>query len=92
MSNPRQKARDLIELASDINNEDKERVSAAMKAVALIRKYNLLASPLDSLMDSDNETVQAASEIFSVLTDPKVTGNLKKLGAKFKGGLRRQRG
>ena len=35
--NPRQKARDLIELAADDRTPEKERVAAAWKAVELIR-------------------------------------------------------
>lgn len=75
----RQKARDLVELAADVDTPDKERVAAAMKLVKLIRKYDLLASPLDGLMASDNETVQAATDIFSRITDPSLVKSLKKV-------------
>ena len=75
----RQKARDLVELAADVDTPDNERVAAAMKLVKLIRKYDLLASPLDGLMASDNETVQAATDIFSRMTDPSLVKSLKKV-------------
>jgi hypothetical protein len=75
----RQKARDLVELAADVDTPDNERVAAAMKLVKLIRKYDLLASPLDGLMASDNETVQAATDIFGRLTDPSLVKSLKKV-------------
>lgn len=83
MSSPRQKAKDLIELAADIHTSQKERISAAIKAVALIRKHDLLASPLDGLLDSSDETVQAATNIFETLTNPKLVGNLKKVAGRF---------
>ena len=75
----RQKARDLVELAADVDTPDNERIAAAMKLVKLIRKYDLLASPLDGLMASDNETVQAATDIFSRITDPSLVKSLKKV-------------
>lgn len=75
----RQKARDLVELAADVDTPDNERIAAAMKLVKLIRKYDLLASPLDGLMASDNETVQAATDIFSRMTDPSLVKSLKKV-------------
>ena len=87
--NARQKARDLIELASDVHNDDKERISWAMKACSLIRKHDLLASPLDGLLDSDNETVQAATSIFEKLTDPELVRSVKKIGGRL--GRRRSR-
>jgi hypothetical protein len=80
----RQKARDLIELALDESTTDEERISAAMKAAKLIRKHDLLSSPLDGLLDSDNETVQAASNIFEVLTDPKLAKSVKKVADQFR--------
>ena len=71
----RQKAKDLLELAADESTTDKERISAAMKAGALIRKHDLLSSPLDMLGKS--ETAQAAKEILEAL--PKLTKNAKKV-------------
>jgi hypothetical protein len=81
--NPRQKAKDLIELASDIHTSDKERLSAAIKAVQLIRKHDLLASPLDGLLDNHDETIRAATNVFQTLTDPTLVGNLKKVAGRF---------
>jgi hypothetical protein len=81
--NSRQKARDLIELAVDERTPEKERLSAAVKAVALIHKYDLLVSPLD-MLDSENETVSAAKSILEVLTDPKLTANVKKVASRFR--------
>ncbi len=75
----RQKAKDLVELAADVDTPDNERIAAAMKLVKMIRKYDLLASPLDGLMASDNETVQAATDIFSRMTDPSLVKSLKKV-------------
>ncbi len=75
----RQKAKDLVELAADVDTPDNERIAAAMKLVKMIRKYDLLASPLDGLMSSDNETVQAATDIFSRITDPSLVKSLKKV-------------
>lgn len=79
MSN-RQKARDLVELAADVDTPDNERIAAAMKVVKMIRKYDLLASPLDGLLSSDNETVAAATDIFGRLTDPTFLASVKKIG------------
>jgi Mn-dependent DtxR family transcriptional regulator len=79
----RQKTKDLIELAVDESTTDKERLSAAMKAIALIRKHDLLSSPLD-MLGGDNETVQAAKSIFETLADPKLTKNLKKVADRFR--------
>jgi hypothetical protein len=63
-SDPRQKAKDLIELAADKRTPEKERVSASVHAVALIHKHDLLTlpeSPLNGLFD--NEIVQEVSEL-----------------------------
>jgi len=79
----RQKAKDLLELAADESTTDKERISAAMKAGALIRKHDLLSSPLD-MLGSDNETVQAAKSIFEKLADPKLAKDLKKVADRFR--------
>lgn len=85
----RQKAKDLVELAADVDTPDNERIAAAMKLVKLIRKYDLLASPLDGLMESDNETIAAATDIFGRLTDPALVNSLKKFTGKLKGMRRR---
>jgi len=86
----RQKAKDLMKVALDErNNSDKERVAAAMQALQIIHKYDLLTSPLDGIMQSDNETVQAAATIFDRLTDPLLVASVKKVGRAF--GRRRRR-
>lgn len=86
--NPRQKAKDLVELAVDERTPEKERLSAALKAVALIRKHDLLASPLD-LLSSENETVQAVKSVAEVLFDPEFKNNVKKITSRFSGARRR---
>lgn len=92
--NLRQKARDLVELAADERTPDKERLAAAMKAVALIRKHDLLSSPLDAIIGSvDNETIQetvsAAKTIYDRLTDPDLIDSFRKLTRKKKRSRRR---
>jgi len=86
---PRQKARDLIELAADERTPEKERLAAALKAVAIIRKHDLLASPLDGILDSGDETVQAVKSIFDVFTDPKLRENVKKVARRVNRARRR---
>lgn len=88
MSN-RQRAKDLIELALDEGAPETERLSAAVKAVKLIRKYDLLSSPLD-LLSSENETINAVKGIFETLSDPKLVKNVKKVGERFSGRRRRR--
>lgn len=90
--NFRQKARDLIELAADERTPEKERVVAAVKAVALIRKYDLLSSPLDGLIGSNDENVKAAVDVFERLTDPDLVGSLKKISSLFGRKKRRRSG
>lgn len=79
----RKKARDLVTLALDESGSEKERISAALKCVKLIAKYDLLASPLDGLLDSDNETVSAAANILQRLADPGLHASIKKVGEKI---------
>jgi len=88
--NARQKARDLIELALEENGDDKERIAAAMKALRIIRKYDLLSSPLDGLLSSDNETVKAATSIFEKLTDPDLVNSVKKISSRISQARRRR--
>lgn len=83
MNANRKKVQGLIELALDERTPEKERISAAFKACAIIRKNDLLASPLDGLLEGGDETVQAAAGIFQTLTDPKLVGNLKKVASRF---------
>lgn len=84
----RQRAKDLIELALDEGASEAERLSAALKAAKLIRKYDLLSSPLD-LIESENETIQAVKGIFETLSNPKLVKNVKKVGERL--GVRRRR-
>lgn len=96
--NPRQKAKDLIELAAHSDTPEKERLSAAVKAVALIRKYDLISDTNEETTDTaktifsellsrvDSETLRAAKSIFDVFTDPEFQGNVKKVA-----GARRRR-
>jgi len=80
----RRKAKDLIELAVDDSTTDKERLAAAMQAIKLIRKHDLLASPLDGLIDSEDETVKAAHSIFETLTDPKLRKDVERIANRFR--------
>jgi hypothetical protein len=82
----RQKAKDLVALAVDDRTPEKERITAALRAVKLIAKYGLLASPLD-ILDSENETVQAVRGIADVLLDPKLRRNVARVAS----GLKRRR-
>lgn len=79
----RQRAKDLIELAVDDRTPEKERIASALKAVGLIRKHDLLASPLDDLLGSRNETVRAASTVLDRITDPDFLDSVKTIGAQF---------
>ena len=88
--NARQKAKDLIELALEENGDDKERIAAAMKALRIIRKYDLLSSPLDGLLSSDNETIKAATSIFEKLTDPDLVSSVKKISSRISQARRRR--
>ena len=83
MNAHRQKVQGLIELALDERTPEKERIAAAFKACSIVRKHDLLASPLDGLLEGGDETVQAAAGIFQTLTDPKLVGNLKKVASRF---------
>lgn len=80
-----QKARDLVELAVNEETPDKERLVAAMAACKLIKKYGLLDSPIDGLLGGvDNESIQAASTILNIFTDPALTSSIKKIASQFK--------
>jgi len=87
----RQKAKDLINLALDesAKGNEKERIVAAFKALKIISDNGLLNSPLDGIMQSDNETVQAAASIFEKLTDPAFVKSVKKVASGFGRGKRR---
>ena len=92
MSGYRQKARDLIELAHDDGTTEEERVSAAMKAVRLIHKHDLLASPLDELLGSKNETIRAASTVLDRITDPDFIDSVKTISGQVASARRRSAG
>lgn len=92
VSRYRQKARDLIELAHDESTTEEERVSAAMKAVGLIYKHDLLASPLDDLLGSRNETVRAASTVIDKITDPDFIDSVKTISGQVASVRRRSAG
>ena len=99
MNNPRETAKLLINTAADPRTPENERVAAMVKAVKLIKEYDLLASPLDALIGvGSNETVRAASSVLSHLTSPDFVDSMKKvvnaLGSARKGkgsGERRRR-
>lgn len=69
----RQKAKGLVELALDESTSESERSSAALKAVALIDKYDLLTlppSPFD-VIGGNNETVQAVRDVVDKIPEIK---------------------
>jgi hypothetical protein len=70
----RQKAKDLIELSADEGTSPDERVAAASRACALIRKYDLLSNPLDLL--GKNETVRAVKAVAEVLSSSDLKENV----------------
>jgi len=84
----RKKAHDLIELAVDENTPKEERLAVAFNAAKLIHKYDLLASPLDELLGSENETIRAASTVLDRITDPDFISSVKTIGR----GLSRREG
>lgn len=85
----RQKAKDLIRLALADGTPDKESRTAAIRAIKLIEKYDLLSSPLDSVLDSENETVQAARTIFETLTNPLLANSVRTIGRQVRRARRR---
>ena len=93
----RKKALDLIELALDENTTESERLVAAMSAVKLIDKYDMLASPFDELLGSQNDAIRAASTIVDRITDPDFVDSVKTITSQFgkggggEGGGRRRR-
>jgi len=89
VSAARKKARGLVALAVDERTPREERIAAALRAVKIIAKYDLLASPLDGILDNSNETVQAAKTIFDFVTDPKLSASVKTVADRFKRSRRR---
>lgn len=92
MSNERQKAKDLVELACDDGTNEKERLAAAINAIKLIRKYGLLDSPFDGILESNNEGIKAAATVLERLSDPELVGSLKKVLGVAGGLAKRRRG
>lgn len=80
--NSRQKAKDLVDLAVGEGN-DKEKLVAAMRACQMIKKYSLLDSALDGLLEVDDENIQAAKTIFQALSDPDLISSVKKVARGF---------
>jgi hypothetical protein len=81
--NYRQKAKDLVNLATDERTPEKERLNAMVQAVRLIKQHDLLSGPLDGLLNTDNETVRAATTVFSSLTHPDFVGAVKQVAKNF---------
>lgn len=81
---PREKAKDLIELALDDGTSDAERATAAFRALKIIRKYDLLSSPLDVLDGSSNKNVKAAKKVLETLGDPELVSSVKALAGLFR--------
>jgi hypothetical protein len=78
--NHRETAKKLIETATHPNTDENERVAAMVKAVKLIKQYDLLASPFDALVGS-NETVQAATSVFQHLSSPEFVASMKRVAS-----------
>jgi hypothetical protein len=72
----RQKVKDLIELAVDKSTSGEERGNAAMRAVRIIRKYNLLSRPTDGILKG-NKIAQAMETILEKSRDPDLMDSLK---------------
>lgn len=88
--NHRAKAKSLVELAVHEDTPEKEKFVSALKAVAMIHKYDLLSSPLDGLLDGNDETISAAKTIFETLSDPDLVSSVKKVAGRFKRGKKRR--
>ena len=74
----RAKAKSLITLALDGGATTEERSSAAIRAIKIIQKYELLdLSPIDGILE--NETVRAVKTVADKLADPELMGGLKEL-------------
>lgn len=78
----RDKAKKLIENALDDGVGPEERNAFAVRAIKLIRKYDLLTPPvLDGILE--NETVRAAKTVLDNVTNPDFLGSLKTIGREF---------
>jgi hypothetical protein len=89
--NVRDRVKKLMATALDEAGNDKERLSAAFAALKLIRDNDLLASPLDGLMSSSNEHLQAAGSIFETLSDPEFVRKVKKVASAVSSARRKRR-
>lgn len=88
----RDKAKDLIALATNEGATAEERSAAAVRAIKIIQKYSLLdPTPLDGILE--NETVRAVKTVADKFADPELIGGLKELfkQAKVVAGRRRRR-
>lgn len=83
MTNHRKTARDLISMAVDERTPEKERLAAMTKAVRLIHEHDLLSSPLDGLLGTDNQTVRAAATLIGQVTDPQFIDSVKQVARGF---------
>lgn len=74
----RARAKDLIALAINDGATAEERSAAAVRAIKIIQKYNLLdPTPLDGILE--NETVRAVKTVADKFADPELIGGLKEL-------------
>lgn len=79
MKDFRQQAKDLVNLATDERTPEKERTAAMVQAIRVIKQHDLLSSPLDRLLNTDNETVNAAATLFGRLTDPDFVDSVRQV-------------
>jgi len=78
----RAKAKKLIEQALDASVDEKERNAFAVRAIKIIREFDLLTLPaLDGILE--NETVRAVKNVADVVSSPDFIGGLKTLGREF---------
>jgi hypothetical protein len=74
----RDKAKKLIEQALDDSVEGAERAAFALRAIKIIRKYDLLSPPpLDGILE--NDTVRAVKAVADKFSDPELVSGLKTL-------------
>jgi hypothetical protein len=83
--NYRQKAKDLVNLATDERTPEKERGNAVIQALRLIKEHDLLSSPFDTLIGAaaNNETMRAATSVFSHLSSPEFVESMKTVAHAF---------
>jgi hypothetical protein len=91
----RKKAKDAVNLALDEGTTIQEQIAAAFTVCKLIEKYDLLDSPLDTLIGSDNEIIGSIANIVQkTIGDPSLTRDIKKIISEVARGVatRRSRG